>query len=101
MLANFFVFVYKHIFCCCCNVYSAYKLSTEDDEEEEIEVDEENPETFESEDNISKEPISYQPENRVSSAKKNLDKMDSNSINGKDLLQFVNIGCKFIKNFKR
>lgn len=81
MLANFFVFVYKHIFCCCCNVYSAYKLSTEDDEEEEIEMDEENPEIFDSEDNMKKEPMSYQPESRASSGRKNFDKMDLNSIN--------------------
>lgn len=35
-LADFYILIYKHFFCCACNIYSNYKINHADDDEEEI-----------------------------------------------------------------
>lgn len=51
MLADMFVFVYQHVFCCPCNLYSHYKIMKEDDQSQ-VKVDSENPAAMSCEDDF-------------------------------------------------
>lgn len=51
MLADMFVFVYQHVVCCPCNLYSHYKIMKEDDESQ-VNIDPENPATMRCEDDF-------------------------------------------------